>query len=46
VSSGYWSATTDATGSPFAWFVVFNVGFVSATSKSNFLFVRAVRGGS
>lgn len=46
--STYWSSTTGAWAPPFAWFMDFNVGFVSVTFKTNdfFVGVRAVRGGS
>jgi len=46
-SINYWSASTYAPNSVYAWFVYFSVGTVDATSKPhNFLSVRAVRGGS
>ena len=45
-SSGYWSATTRQLFPTTAWFVDFNFGFVTSSSKTNLGFVRAVRSGS
>ena len=46
-SSGYWSASSFATSPSFAWNAVFFNGGVNVTrSKTNDLFVRAVRAGS
>ena len=45
VSSGYWSATTDAFNTDYAWDVYFRSGYVFDYGKSNALYVRAVRGG-
>jgi Protein of unknown function (DUF1566) len=47
-ASNYWSSTTFAFDSGFAWFVDFSNGFVFNVGKGNgsFLFVTAVRGGS
>jgi hypothetical protein len=49
VSGYYWSATTAAYSSQYAWYVVFNGGFVYygynfGYNKSNSFYVRAVRG--
>lgn len=41
----YWSSTTNANSSSFAWAVVFFDGTIFADGKSNSLRVRAVRGG-
>jgi hypothetical protein len=45
-SSYYWSATTSATNSDFAWYLAFNDGHVYYDFKGNSLYVRAVRAGS
>ena len=44
-SSFYWSATSIASNSDFAWAVNFSNGFVVVGDKSNDLFVWCVRGG-
>ncbi|MBI3301900.1 MAG: DUF1566 domain-containing protein [Deltaproteobacteria bacterium] len=44
-ASSYWSSTTYAPDPSDAWYVGFNVGYVSAFPKDGHLFVRAVRGG-
>ncbi len=44
-ASSYWSSTSYASDSARAWFVDFFVGGVSSSAKSDFNFVRAVRGG-
>jgi hypothetical protein len=41
----YWTATTAADDSEFAWFVSFNNGYVSYYGKSNTFYVRCVRSG-
>lgn len=45
VPSGYWSATTYANGSGYAWLVNFDYGYVSYSNKTSSYYVRAVRGG-
>jgi hypothetical protein len=45
-SSNYWSASTNVTSPNFAWFAVFNDGFVINVNKTFGSFVRAVRAGS
>jgi hypothetical protein len=46
-SSGYWSATTFANNTTFAWVVVFDFGVVFSPDKSNDIFLAwCVRGGS
>ena len=45
VSSGYWSSTTYAYNSGYAWLVNFNDGYVDDRNKSRSYYVRAVRGG-
>jgi len=45
VSSGYWSATTDASYTSNAWVVVFNNGNDDVRDKSDNRYVRCVRGG-
>lgn len=45
VSSVYWSSTTVASDSPFAWVVIFGVGNLNNLPKSNEYQVRLVRGG-
>ena len=44
-SNGYWSSTSDASDSSYAWIVFFNDGYVDWNSKSNEYSVRCVRGG-
>jgi ABC-type amino acid transport substrate-binding protein len=44
-SSGYWSSTTSANSTSYAWYVDFFNGFVNCYSKSNSDYVRCVRGG-
>jgi len=41
----YWSSTTYAGGTTYAWRVYFRDGFVSSFSKAGVYYVRAVRGG-
>ena len=45
VSSYYWSSTTYANGTSYAWYVYFNGGYGGTYGKSNGSYVRAVRGG-
>jgi len=45
-ASFYWSSTTDASNSNAAWDVVFSLGFMGNSGKTNNFFVTAVRGGS
>lgn len=45
-SNYYWSSTTLQSSPTYAWFVDFSNGDVLPNAKSNFLYVRAVRGGS
>ena len=47
VASSYWSATTYVPGDPiYAWYVGFDIGFLSASNKVYVeLYVRAVRTG-
>ncbi len=42
-NSYYWSATTYAPGSTFAWYVAFHDGYVFNDNKSNDNYVRCVR---
>ena len=42
---GYWSSTTDAGSSSYAWRVFFNDGRVDSVDKSEDHYVRCVRGG-
>jgi hypothetical protein len=42
----YWSSSTFAGSSNFAWYVLFGNGFAFYDHKPNFYYVRAVRGGS
>lgn len=42
-SAGYWSSTTYADYTDFAWFVYFFDGFVYIGNKGNYYFVRPVR---
>jgi len=44
-SGYYWSSTSDATSSNFAWNVGFNYGYLSNNGKSITCAVRAVRSG-
>jgi hypothetical protein len=46
VANFYWSSTTRANAPQNAWGVYFLDGFVSPVLESNFIYVRAVRGGS
>jgi len=45
LSSYYWSSTTNAYGSDYAWFMGFDGGYDGWYGKSNYYYVRAVRGG-
>ena len=45
VSSGYWSSTTDAHDTVYAWRVYFSDGVVDGNHKSYDSYVRAVRSG-
>jgi len=45
-SSGYWSASSNATSPSLAWFTFFSDGNVFGSNKANDRFVRAVRAGS
>jgi hypothetical protein len=45
-SSYYWSSTTDADDTSYAWHVNFNYGYVYSYDKSHIYYVRAVRGGN
>ncbi len=45
VSSYYWSSTTDANGTDYAWGVHFDNGYDFPNTKGSSLYVRAVRGG-
>lgn len=45
VAGGYWSATTDAVSSDYAWVVYFAVGGQDQDGKDSPNFARAVRGG-
>ncbi|MDD5519037.1 MAG: DUF1566 domain-containing protein, partial [Candidatus Omnitrophica bacterium] len=44
-SSDYWSSTTYASNTPYAWRVSFSGGHVSCYDKTNSYYVRPVRGG-
>jgi len=44
-SSSYWSATTIAYSTTYAWYVDFNDGYVSNVSKTDSYYVRCIRGG-
>jgi hypothetical protein len=46
VADYYWSATTFATDTLYAWLVAFAGGDVGSGSKGTFNYVRAVRAGS
>jgi hypothetical protein len=43
--AGYWSSSTHASYPYAAWFVLFGYGYVSADTKTDIAYVRAVRGG-
>src|SRR3989338_5468335 len=43
-SSGYWSSTTAADNSSYAWFVGFSAGNADSYGKSNYWYVQCVRG--
>ncbi|MEB2283570.1 MAG: hypothetical protein B6D46_14980 [Polyangiaceae bacterium UTPRO1] len=45
-SSYYWSSTTSQSSPDSAWEVDFSAGYMDASGKSNYDYVRAVRGGS
>ncbi len=45
VASYYWSSTTSASHSSYAWIVHFYYGYVSYSNKSGYYYVRCVRGG-
>jgi len=45
VSSNYWSSTTNARNTYYAWLIYFDHGYVSNLNKSNSYYVRAVRSG-
>ena len=45
MASDYWSSTTYAINTNYAWFVYFDYGTWSATTKTYGYYVRAVRGG-
>jgi len=45
VSSSYWSSTTRASLTSFAWHVYFGFGYVSYHNRTNNYYVRCVRGG-
>ena len=45
VASYYWSSTTDADYSSYAWYVYFSYGGIGSYSKSYLYYVRAVRSG-
>jgi len=45
ISSYYWSSTTHASRTSYAWSVRFNSGYVSYDNKSYSFYVRCVRGG-
>jgi len=44
MASGYWSSTTNAYITIYAWYVGFNDGVVYYNYKTNYSYVRAVRG--
>jgi hypothetical protein len=44
-ANGYWSSSTNASGTNFAWVVNFNIGNVFANRKNFSTFVWPVRGG-
>ena len=45
VASNYWSSTTYADNTSYAWYVYFSYGGVGNYSKTSSYYVRAVRGG-
>ena len=45
VASHYWSSTTFASNTSFAWYVLFGYGYVNGGNKTGYYYVRAVRGG-
>jgi len=45
LSSYYWSSTTNAYVTDYAWYVDFRNGYGSSSNKSNSYYARAVRGG-
>ena len=45
VASIYWSSTTDAGSTDYAWLVLFNGGYVNNSLKASGSYVRAVRSG-
>ena len=44
-SDHYWSSTTDASGTNYAWFVYFRNGYTDGNGKSDGHYVRCVRSG-
>jgi hypothetical protein len=44
-SSLYWSSTTDASSTSYAWLVLFNGGSTSTNNKTSTYYARCVRGG-
>ena len=42
-ASGYWSASSYAASSTYAWRVNFYIGYVYANTKANSYYVRCVR---
>ena len=44
-SRRYWSSTTSASSTGYAWFVYFGNGYVGSSDKADTSYVRAVRGG-
>ena len=46
VSSYYWSSSTNRNGPALAWYVNFYIGLVTYVTKTDYYYVRAVRGGS
>ena len=44
-SSNYWSSTTVADITGYAWYVVFNYGYIQRHNKTDGYYVRCVRGG-
>ena len=45
IASSYWSSTTNASYSNYAWGVNFGNGYVNNGSKTSLMYVRCVRGG-
>jgi len=45
VSSSYWSSTTHASDTSYAWYVHFHLGYVGDRNKTYNYYVRCVRGG-